>query len=938
MLALHLIKYGEGVASAEPKTRKTIYFFCTAENRRNSGIAILRGLIYQLLQDEEMYKHIADKYSTYGAMLFEDEKFEALWSAFESMVHQPNTNLVTCILDGLDECGKDLLSDFWVKVRALFDPATQRTRNHPLALKMIIISRNNPDSIEQALENFTRLRLEPALQYELRRDVERFIEDRMKELQCSERRRPDLVELRGVVKQKLSEKANGTYLWAGFAIKALREERCVDLEDALDRFPSGLHAVYQRMIENVRKEKQDVVISILRWITFATRPLTLTELGVTTYIKPARGQDFEAAVEDYLAYAGDLITIGTPLTSILDQSREKQKTALPVHSSLTDYLITAGTQDSALHKFHLDLRLSHGILARMAMEYVLDVLTVTAASPEKNPRQFYNEYPLYQYALEAGLQHFLESYDIDERLRFDHALFDKTTAIHSQWLTNQSCAITGLKCPEDMTLAYLAALLGHVKLLGSCVGTDAVNEGATYTVDVRDANGRTPYFYATFNNKAEATFHLEKQGANFATTDVLGQCPLHIACGQGHESFVRALLETPGVDAGQNSSSMIISVGSMLDQAYEYDQVCANSSGTPLHLAAWNGQVSSLKMLLSEDLDINARDDRQQTALHRAALAEENSVKSCELLLSKGVDHLAYDREGQTAFHSAWGRSSSPMDILELMIEKGIPIDVLTKGGNQMPLGMSALLLACEDGRDDAVDLLMDRGADVSRRDSSGRNALHWLCTLSPLTPDAVDRYNTLKALFGKLSVDDIVARDSAGQSPHDLAVIQFRYFVSQRKQTEEDAPRQIRELFTKFYLSMGFAAFPPLLNMWENLIKIPHFSESVSESNSTETAYVTETEFVKCAKIAGVEDHLLQKRTAWNRKEYPTPDDIPNNEARHNALVRFLQASEKAAIYTTVSSWLCLPMLRFEMYEADMCGTWDDFVEKWRGKGVVLP
>ncbi|KAF2654338.1 ankyrin [Lophiostoma macrostomum CBS 122681] len=939
MLALYLITYREGITSAEPNTQKTIYFFCTAESGRNSGIAILRGLIYQLLQEEAMYKHVVDKYSTYGAMLFDDKHFEALWSVFESMTHQPGIESITCILDGLDECGKYSLSDFWVKIRGLFDPATQDTRDGSPVLRMIITNRNYPDSLEQELEGFARLRLEPDLRFELKRDVERFIEDRMNGQPCSERRRPDLIELRNVVKQKLSERANGTYLWVDFAIKALREERCVDLEDALDDFPSGLHAVYHRMIENVKKEKQDIVISILRWITFATRRLTLTELGVAVRMKPARGQDFGAAMEDYLAYAGDLIMIDTPQYG--DESWKKQKIVLPVHSSLTDFLSTSDDHDPVLHKFHLNPQLSHGLLAARALDYALDVLTVTATLPQKDLQRFYKKYALYQYALEAGLQHFLGSHGVNERLRCDHALFNKSTTIHSQWLMDQSSEVAGLECTEGMTIVHLAALLGYDRILRSCVGSGTGKEGAAYTVDERDAHGRTPFFYATFNNKAEAALYLLEQGADVSTTDVLGQSPLHVACALGHEFFVRMLLKTPRVDAGRNSSSLNVKVRSMIDPTIDdEDETSSNSepsyngSGTPLHLAVWNNQLVCMKMLLSEDIDINARDDRKQTALHRAVLVEYNSVESCKPLLKKGFDKFAYDKEGRTAFHCACVHYKDT-DVLQLLINNGMPVDTLTRGGDQIPSGMSALSVACKHGQIEAVNLLLDYKADVSRKDDCGRNALHWLCTVDPLCVDlAADQIDTAyESLFEKMSVDDIFARDAAGQTPYDLAVITFSDFVSRRKRLREEHQNveSLQKVFEETIKLSRFRAYLPRLDMWEKFIRIPQFSELESEPDLTETAFV---EHMKT--IAGVGDHLPEKRRVWNKKQYPTADDIPDDDARKDAFDQFISAVEKASIYNDILTKVLNATVHLDMYEADLFGSWNDFVAEWRGKGVI--
>jgi hypothetical protein len=110
MLSLYLIRHHEkDMDEPSREKKKLLYFFCSSEEGRNTGVAILRGMIFQLLRDTEwMFRHIQEAFSHHGRTLFQDERFEALWRVFEAMVRDPQLETVTCIFDDLDECLGDL--------------------------------------------------------------------------------------------------------------------------------------------------------------------------------------------------------------------------------------------------------------------------------------------------------------------------------------------------------------------------------------------------------------------------------------------------------------------------------------------------------------------------------------------------------------------------------------------------------------------------------------------------------------------------------------------------------------------------------------------------------------------------------------------------------------------------------------------------------------
>ncbi|RYO77637.1 hypothetical protein DL764_010199 [Monosporascus ibericus] len=92
-------------------TRLLSFFFCQAtDDRLNNATAILRGLIYLLVdQQRSLISHIQEKYNHAGKALFEDvNAWVALSDILTSILQDPSLPDITLIIDALDECKTDL--------------------------------------------------------------------------------------------------------------------------------------------------------------------------------------------------------------------------------------------------------------------------------------------------------------------------------------------------------------------------------------------------------------------------------------------------------------------------------------------------------------------------------------------------------------------------------------------------------------------------------------------------------------------------------------------------------------------------------------------------------------------------------------------------------------------------------------------------------------
>ena len=95
----------------EKATTLLSYFFCQAtDSRINNAAAVLRGLIYLLIdQQPSLVSHVQKKYDHAGKALFEDANaWVALSEIFTSILQDLSLKSTYLIVDTLDECETDL--------------------------------------------------------------------------------------------------------------------------------------------------------------------------------------------------------------------------------------------------------------------------------------------------------------------------------------------------------------------------------------------------------------------------------------------------------------------------------------------------------------------------------------------------------------------------------------------------------------------------------------------------------------------------------------------------------------------------------------------------------------------------------------------------------------------------------------------------------------
>jgi hypothetical protein len=268
-----------------------VYFFCSGRNEnQRTSIHILRSLVSQLqVQHPDLGDLVADAYKSSAARVA--NSFDELWTLFKEMCERISA---ICVIDGLDECqerhedGTLDRSTFAHNLVKLAKQSRSGSANE-LYLKILLTSRNEPDlriAFQSASDIVQTLCVSLT---DVSKDINTFITNRISH---SEALSEFLDDMKAMIITRLEENACGMFIWARLMIEQLEATESDEaLEEALRTLPSGLFALYDRILTSLAHnfERNDSVRDlgcfVICWVVHGTRPLTLTELLEARCIK-----------------------------------------------------------------------------------------------------------------------------------------------------------------------------------------------------------------------------------------------------------------------------------------------------------------------------------------------------------------------------------------------------------------------------------------------------------------------------------------------------------------------------------------------------------------------------------------------------------------------------------------------------------------------------
>ena len=209
---------------------------------------------------------------------------------------------------------------------------------------------------------------------------------------------------------------------------------------------------------------------------------------------------------------------------------------------------------------------------------------------------------------------------------------------------------------------------------------------ATYDVNARDAEGRTPLHRATIAGDYELAQRLIGAGADVNAKDGDGYTPLHMAVLLGNVKVVHALIAA-GADVNRRSAD----------------------GYTPIRFAAIKDmKAETIHALIAAGADVNAKDGDGNTPLQMAAF--NGNVEVVQALISAGADVHA-TRQGFTPLHFAM--KTGDTEVVQALIAAGADINARNDNGD------TPLQRAMDEGHTEVIQMLISAGA-VNDESSGG--------------------------------------------------------------------------------------------------------------------------------------------------------------------------------------------------------------------------
>ena len=258
-----------------------------------------------------------------------------------------------------------------------------------------------------------------------------------------------------------------------------------------------------------------------------------------------------------------------------------------------------------------------------------------------------------------------------------------------------------------------------------------------FSVDSRNATGRTPLMNAALKGNVQAVKSMIKRGADPSLTDYKGWNMLHFAA-EGGDTDIISLIHThlPNIDSKTDDGDtplMLAALNGKLHAVKWFLEkgatvACEDKIGwNTLHCAAQGGDTDILSLIHTRLPDIESRSGVGETPLMVAA--SSRNLHAVKWFLEKGATVACEEKNGwNTLHHAAMGGDT---DIISL-IHTHLP-NIESKTGH----GHTPLMVAAMNGKLHAVKWFLEKGATVACKDKRGWNTLHHAAVGGD--PDTID-------------------------------------------------------------------------------------------------------------------------------------------------------------------------------------------------------
>ena len=416
------------------------------------------------------------------------------------------------------------------------------------------------------------------------------------------------------------------FRWVYCQLDNLRRCMPSSIPKALNELPVTLDDTYERILQNIPKQKWQHAHRLFQCMVAAIRPLRVEDLAeifaigfgsnvASNLVEDWRPENPEEAV---LSACSSLITIIIDSDVVSDSESdakskaEGSKIVQFSHFSVKEYLTSDRLQTSDMPnicQFHTPLEPAHTILAQACLAVLLQL-------EEKMDKDRLAAFPLASYAAHNWVDHAkFENVATHIQDAMEH-LFNPTKRHLWAWIrihNIDNCGISVDGVPSTLALHY-AVLCGFGGLARHLI--------VTYAIDVNEPfGGFAPLFTASHMGHVDVSRVLLDYGADANARVGTGAMPLHWALRNGNLKIVQLLLEH----------------GAIVN-ATDYNI-------PPLRLALASGNLEVVRLLLDHGTDVHIRNDEGLTPFQEATRDGHHDI--AQLLLDRSAKREEEEGEGE---------------------------------------------------------------------------------------------------------------------------------------------------------------------------------------------------------------------------------------------------------------------------------------------------
>lgn len=283
-------------------------------------------------------------------------------------------------------------------------------------------------------------------------------------------------------------------------------------------------------------------------------------------------------------------------------------------------------------------------------------------------------------------------------------------------------AADSIKIPGNSNVLHFAACLGKNEIINMFIANKQL-------LNAKDLMGVTPLMYAALNGHSDTFEILFKAGADPLISSESLSNAMHFAAKSGKTSMIELLLGHRRLIDSADSDGLTPLMAAALEGHTKVCEILLKAGADPLvisgeklfrinamHVAASNGHLEVVKLLLPHKKLLNSQSLSKDTPLMLAALS--GKVNVCEILLKSGADPLVESESGFNALHCAAKSGKKELVTLLLAHKK-----LINEENNE---GETPFLIAAKGGHAEVCEILLKAKANPFAQDNQGGNAMSW--------------------------------------------------------------------------------------------------------------------------------------------------------------------------------------------------------------------